>query len=368
MEKIIFHPPLTRTSRVKGFGSGERASSIYRLLRPWIFRLDPEQAHSAALFLLWLAGETLPGQLAMRALFPAGISRTRVQAFGLSFPNPVGLAAGYDKNGLAWRGLARLGFGHLEIGTVTPRPQNGNPGPRIFRLVEDQALINRMGFPNQGAQAVACRLRGARPKDLVLGVNIGKNKTTPLESCAEDYLDLCRTFAPLVDYLAVNVSSPNTPNLRALQAYPALHGLLTLLAEERSRLRADLHKPLPILVKLAPDLASHELDGALQAITDSGIDGVILSNSTLRREGVTSVLMSETGGLSGRPLQRGTANLVREVYQRTGGQLPIIASGGIMSPVGAQEMLDAGAVLVQLYTGLIYEGPGLVPQIVNRIG
>jgi dihydroorotate dehydrogenase len=342
-------------------------STFYERLCPWIFRLNPEQAHKATVLLLRLAGETLPGRLAMRALFPPVSCGRRVQAFGLDFPNPVGLAAGYDKDGLAWRGLAQLGFGHLEIGTVTPRAQAGNPSPRIFRLVRDRAVINRMGFPNQGAAAIARRLRGRRPKDLVLGVNIGKNKTTPLENAAADYLDCLRTFAPLADYLAVNVSSPNTPNLRALQAYPALAGLLTVLVEERDRLRADLTKPLPLLVKLAPDLTSDELDGALRAIFESGMDGVILSNTSLRREGVTSQLMNEPGGLSGRPLRYGTACLVQEVTHRTGGRLPIVASGGIMGPDAAQQMLDAGAALVQLYTGLIYEGPNLARRIVRAV-
>ncbi|HEY3345574.1 MAG TPA: quinone-dependent dihydroorotate dehydrogenase [Anaerolineaceae bacterium] len=346
---------------------GEPHSRLYRLLQPWIFRLDPEQAHKATVFLLRLAGETLPGRLVMRTLFPPPPAGPRVRAFGLDFINPVGLAAGYDKDGLAWRGLAQLGMGHLEIGTVTPRPQTGNPSPRIFRLVEDRAVINRMGFPNQGAQAIARRLRGRRPKDLVLGVNIGKNKTTPLERSTEDYLDLLSTFAPLADYLAVNVSSPNTPNLRALQAYPALASLLSSLVAERDRLRGRLAKPLPLLVKLAPDLTSPELDDALRAITDSGIDGVILSNTTLRREGVISPRMGETGGLSGAPLQQQTACLVQEVYRRSAGRLPIVASGGIMSPGAAQQMLDAGAALVQLYTGLIYEGPGLVSHILGQI-
>jgi dihydroorotate dehydrogenase len=339
---------------------------VYQRIRPMIFRLAPEHAHEVTIALLRLAGAIPPARLGLRWLFRPGGRGPAVQAFGLTFPNPVGLAAGYDKDGLAWRGLSELGFGHIEVGTVTPRPQSGNPQPRIFRLVEDRAVINRMGFPSQGGERLARRLRAPRPKGLILGINIGKNKATPLEEAVQDYMSLVRTFAPLADYLAINVSSPNTPGLRALQSRQALEGLLRPLAEERGRQVRHLGRPLPLLVKLAPDLASSALDEALDVIVNTGMDGVVVSNTTLHREGLRSALSGETGGLSGAPLKSLNTELVRAVARRTAGELPIIASGGIMCREDLREKLDAGAVLVQLYTGLIYEGPGLVRRVLER--
>ncbi len=340
---------------------------MYSLLRPLIFRLPPETAHGVTLALLRAGGATPPARwLLLRAFRPA-CPGPSVQAFGLSFRNPVGLAAGYDKDGLGWRGLALLGFGFLELGTVTPRPQLGNPRPRVFRLVEDRAVINRMGFPGRGAEYLARRLRGPRPEGLIVGANIGKNKDTPLECAAEDYLALARIFAPLADYLAINISSPNTPGLRSLQTRQALEPLLHALNEDRQGQSRPSGRRLPLLVKLAPDLTSDELDGALEAITATGMDGVIISNTTVSREGLTSLQASEAGGMSGAPLRARNTALVREVARRTGGRLPIIASGGIVRPEDAREKLDAGAVLVQLYTGLIYAGPGLVKAILDLV-
>jgi len=338
---------------------------LYDLLRPIIFRLSPERAHSITLALLRAGGAVTPARWLLRWTFRPARSGPAVQAFGLTFPNPVGLAAGYDKDGLGWRGLATLGFGHLELGTVTPRPQPGNPRPRVFRLVEDRAVINRMGFPGRGADFLARRLGGKRPEGLVLGVNIGKNKDTLLERASEDYLSLARSFAPLADYLAVNVSSPNTPGLRSLQARRALETLLLPLADERRAQARTLGRPVPLLVKLAPDLTSDELDGALEAIATAGMDGIIVSNTTLSREGLTSPLARESGGLSGAPLRQRNTDLVREVVRRTGERLPVVASGGILCPADAREKLDAGATLVQLYTGLIYVGPGLARRIIE---
>lgn len=339
---------------------------MYKTLRPLIYKMTGEQAHRATIFMLRMAGGCLPGRLIVRAMFHANRSGPEVKAFGLTFPNPVGMAAGYDKDGLGWRGLAELGFGHIEVGTVTPRPQPGNPEPRIFRLVEDEAVINRMGFPNRGAEFVAQRLRFPRPKGLVMGVNIGKNKVTPLEEAAQDYLSLLETFAPLADYLAVNVSSPNTPGLRSLQSRKALEGILSPLGKRRDELAKELGHPLPILVKLAPDLSLEELDDALEAIFATGMDGIIASNTTISREGLTSPKAVETGGMSGTPLRAKNTAFVREVSKRTGGRLPIVASGGIMRPEDVREKLDAGACLIQLYTGLIYEGPGLVKQVLEE--
>jgi dihydroorotate dehydrogenase len=302
-----------------------------------------------------------------------------VQAFGLTFPNPVGLAAGYDKDGLGWRGLACLGFGHIEVGTVTPKPQPGNPRPRLFRLVEERAIINRMGFPGRGASVVAQQLRSyvpqtaqrttcnVRPATCVIGVNLGKNKDTPLEEAATDYLALMETFAPLADYLAVNISSPNTVGLRQLQARQALQALLSVLAARRQEVVPSLGRPLPLLVKLAPDLTDAELDDALDVILATGMDGVIATNTTLARNGVRSPLAQEAGGLSGAPLHGMSTEMIRKISQRTHGRLPIIGVGGVASATDAQEKIDAGATLVQLYTGLIYEGPGLVKRIVREL-
>ena len=339
----------------------------YPFFRSLLFRLDPERAHGLTLNMIRLAGALPPLREILRRWFSA--PALPVQAFGLTFANPVGLAGGYDKDGLGWRGLACLGFGHVEVGTVTPLPQPGNPKPRIFRLVEDQALINRMGFPGRGAEFVARQLRRPRPAGFVLGVNLGKNKDTPLEEAANDYLKLVRMFSDVGDYLAINVSSPNTPGLRRLQASQELEKLLSVLAQERRELleRRSHLKPLPLLIKLAPDLSSEELDDVLRAILDYRMDGVIATNTTLQREGLRSPHSKETGGLSGAPLFERSREVVQQIYQRTQGRLPIIGAGGILNAVRARQMLDAGATLVQVYTGLIYQGPGLVWQILTGL-
>lgn len=340
--------------------------SGYDWVRPWFFRLPPERAHALTLGLVRLAGglPLVPGLLDRCCSGP----NRPVQVFGLTFRNPVGLAAGYDKDARGWRGLAHLGFGHIEIGTVTPRPQPGNPPPRLFRLVEDQALINRMGFPGRGGRFVARQLSHARPAGLVLGVNIGKNKDTALDDAAQDYILLLRQFAHLADYLAINVSSPNTVGLRHLQGRQALEALLGALAQERRDLLAQhpsLH--LPLLVKLAPDLDEGELEDALEVILAAGMDGVIATNTTLTRDGLRSPLINETGGLSGAPLFMKSLRLVHQIWQLTGGSLPVIGVGGIHNADTAQAMLDAGASLVQVYTGLVYRGPGLVRDILGHL-
>ncbi len=328
--------------------------------------MTPEQAHTVTIRLLGLAGSLPPAAALLRAIFRSRNPGPPVQAFGLNFANPLGMAAGYDKDGLGWRGLVCLGFGHIEVGTVTPRPQPGNPQPRLYRLVEDHAVINRMGFNNHGAENLARRLKGSRPKNLVLGVNIGKNKATPLEEAAQDYLSLLRTFAPLADFLAVNVSSPNTPGLRSLQTRAALEGLLQPLSLEKSSLAKQLRKAIPVLVKLAPDLSDEELDGSLEAILGCQMDGVIINNTTISRPALGSRYAGETGGLSGAPMTALSLEMCRRVARRLDGRLPIVASGGVMNAADAQARLDAGACLVQLYTGLIYEGPGLVKQILDN--
>lgn len=339
--------------------------NLYKTFRPLIYCLTPEQAHHATIALLGLAGKIPPAAALLRALFRPKHAGPPVEVFGLRFHNPLGMAAGYDKDGTGWRGLACLGFGHIEVGTVTPRPQPGNPPPRLFRLVEDKAVINRMGFNNRGADFLAKQLRGPRPKGLVLGVNIGKNKVTPLENAPADYLTLLRIFAPLCDYLAVNVSSPNTPGLRSLQTRAALETILSPLSEEKVLQAQRLGRPVPILVKLAPDLDDAELDGALQAVLGCGMDGVIINNTTISRPQLFSPHAGETGGLSGAPIDTLSLGTVDKVARRLNGQIPIIASGGVMNAAAAQSRLDAGASLVQLYTGLIYEGPGLVKSILD---
>jgi len=329
-----------------------------------LFKLDPEQAHHLTLDLIRVAGGIPPVNWLLRRSFT--VPEQPVQAFGLNFSNPIGLAAGYDKDGLGWRGLACLGFGHIEVGTITPKPQPGNPKPRVFRLISDQALVNRMGFPGLGEEFVKKEIIKPRPKNLVVGVNIGKNKDTPLESAEQDYLELLRSFAALADYLTINISSPNTVGLRRLQEKQALDHLLSQIVSERERLASVKNKP-PILVKLAPDLSDGELDEALEAILGNKMDGVIATNTTLSRAGVKSHLASESGGLSGAPLFSRSLEMVGKIFNRTGGKLPVIGVGGIFNATSVQKMLDAGAVLVQLYTGLIYEGPGLVKSILQDL-
>jgi dihydroorotate dehydrogenase len=292
-----------------------------------------------------------------------------VEVFGLKFKNPVGLAAGYDKDGFAIRGLAALGFGHIEIGTVTPRPQPGNPRPRVFRLVEDQAVINRMGFPGEGMSNVASRMSSTvhHKRYVVLGVNLGKNKDTPLEEAANDYVSLMKTFYGLADYLSINVSSPNTVGLRRLQGRDMLENLLGAIAQERQAKLPGRGRRAPILVKLAPDLSDNELDDALEVILGTGMDGVIATNTTLGRAGLRSCHQNETGGLSGGPLRDRSETVLRQVLKRLNSRLPVVSVGGIMSAEDAKRRLDMGAALVQVYTGLVYAGPGLVQKIIQAV-
>lgn len=360
--------------------------SLYQPFRSLLFKLEPETAHNLTLQLVRLVGILPPVRWLLEGLFSA--PQKPVVVFGLKFNNPVGLAAGYDKDGTAIRGLAALGFGHIEIGTVTPRPQPGNPKPRVFRLVEDEAVINRMGFPSRGTEYVQIQLNPAlaggiwdwvtgipmrksrkniKPRAFILGVNLGKNKDTSNEEAVYDYLALLQNYAPLADYLTINVSSPNTVGLRSLQGREALQSLLTHLHNQRNIEQTRLQKQLPLLVKLAPDLSEKELDEAVGVILDTGMDGVIATNTTLTREGLRSALRAETGGLSGRALTRLSDDVLARVVKRVDGRIPVIGVGGIMSPEDARRKLDLGASLVQVYTGLIYAGPGLVKDIVTKI-
>lgn len=337
---------------------------MYPLIRRLLFTIDPERAHQLTLRTMGLVGRLPAVRRVVHSLYRT--AEKPVQVFGLRFPNPVGLAAGYDKDGEGFRGLSALGVGHIEIGTVTPRAQRGNPRPRIFRLPAQQALINRMGFPGKGMGFVLKQVRGKGRDDVVLGVNIGKNKETPNHQAVEEYLKLLQAFGPLVDYIAINVSSPNTVGLRDLQGRDALESLLGILVQERQQIiHREEKNVLPLLVKLAPDLSDRALDDALEAITHAGVDGVIATNTTVERPGLHSPVAQEAGGLSGAPLAEMSTAMVEKIYRRTSGSLPIIGVGGIMSPADAREKLEAGASLIQVYTGLVYQGPGLIKRIIQ---
>ena len=338
---------------------------MYRNLRPLLFRLDAESAHSLILNLIRLAGVTPGLSNAIKAFYQA--PDLPVEAFDLKFKNPIGLAAGYDKDGIGWRGLSLLGFSHVELGTVTPLPQSGNPRPRVFRLVQDGALINRMGFPGLGAEYLANAISGKRPVDLILGVNLGKNAATPFDSSIDDYLVLLKRFAGLADYLVINVSSPNTVGLRRLQARHELDKLLNGLVAARQDEEAKIKKKIPLLVKLSPDLSDTELENALDVIVANGIDGVVATNTTTSRGDVNTKLSSEIGGLSGRPLASVSTEVVRKINEYSKGNLPIIGVGGVLQTSDAQAKLEAGAKLIQVYTGLVYTGPGLVKSILEAL-
>ncbi len=338
---------------------------FYPLFRSLLFKLEAEQAHQLTLQAMRFAGALPPISAILRTIFRA--PNHPIERFGLTFDNPIGLAAGYDKDGLSWQGIACLGFGHIEIGTITPKPQPGNPPPRLFRLTEEQALINRMGFPGRGAEFVLKNISKRRPKHLVLGVNVGKNKDTPLETADQDYLTLLKLFASHVDYLSINVSSPNTEGLRQLQERQALDQLLRQLNQERDRIVESSGRSLPLLVKLAPDLSDEQLEQALQAILANAMDGIIATNTTVSRYGIHSTRAMEQGGLSGRPLFNRSLEMVAKIHHLTGGHLGIIGVGGISNADSVQKMLDAGAALVQIYTGLVYQGPAIVKKILNEL-
>ncbi len=285
-------------------------------------------------------------------------SASPVEVFGLRFAHAVGLAAGYDKDATAWRGLACLGFSHVEIGTVTPRPQAGNARPRVFRLPADRGVINRLGFPSAGMEVVAANLAGPRPRDVILGVNIGKNKETPLPDAAGDYLVVMKRLYSLADYVTVNVSSPNTPGLRDLQGGDYLGALLSTLVSSRDEL-AGKHGRKPLLVKLAPDLDEDALSESLDAVQSAGVDGVIATNTTIARDGLCSPARGEKGGLSGAPLTDMSTTMVARICDRLGDSIPVVGVGGIMNADDAAAKLAAGARLVQIYSGMVYAGPSM---------
>ncbi|MCA9672058.1 MAG: quinone-dependent dihydroorotate dehydrogenase [Myxococcales bacterium] len=330
---------------------------IYDLV---ISRFDAERSHQAALKLLRAAQQT-PGGLASLELFAAPSDmRLQVECFGLRFQNPLGVAAGLDKNADAVDALLALGFGHVEIGTVTPRPQPGNPRPRVWRVPEQGAVINALGFPSAGAEAACARLR-QRSERTVVGVNIGKNKDTALERAVEDYEACARALAALGDYLTVNVSSPNTPGLRELQ-----HGEMLAEIVRRTRVAAGADGP-PLLVKLAPDLSDAELERIATVAVDAGAAGIVATNTTIARDGLPAQYQEHPGGLSGAPLRARATEVCRRLYRDVGSRVPIVGVGGIASADDVLERVRAGASLVQLYTAFIFRGPGMAGQLVRDL-
>jgi dihydroorotate dehydrogenase len=324
--------------------------------------MDPEKVHERTLSLLQKTSR--PG----KPHFMAGaVPDKPVDLMGLRFANPVGLAAGMDKNGVCIDGFASLGFGFLELGTVTPLPQPGNPKPRLFRLTEQEGIINRMGFNNGGVHVLLENLSKAQYRGIV-GINIGKNFNTPIERAGADYVLALRAVYQRADYIAVNVSSPNTSNLRELQKGDAFTGLLKSLSDTRIALQQETGKYTPLAVKIAPDMDEDQLDFIVQALLNSGMDAVIATNTTLDRSGVQGHrYASEAGGLSGAPIRKRSTEIIHELSKRLQGKIPIIGVGGIFSADDAKEKMDAGASLVQIYSGLIYRGPGMIGEIVRGL-
>ena len=331
------------------------------IIRPLLFLFDPEKVHQFTFRWLKFVNKIPFVPALLRVRYRLKDKCLEREVFGIKFPNPVGLAAGLDKNAELFSELSSLGFGFIEIGTVTPKPQPGNPPKRLFRLVEDEGIINRMGFNNEGVEAIVARLK--KNKNVIIGGNIGKNKWTENDKAHEDYLYCFEHLAPYVDYFVVNVSSPNTPNLRSLQEKEPLQKLLTLLQEANGK----LPKSKPILLKIAPDLTDEQLMDIIDIVEQTHIAGVIATNTTITREGLTSEKKAETGGLSGRPLTQRSTEVIRFLAEKSQHRFPIIGVGGIHTPEDALEKLRAGASLVQIFTGFIYEGPSLIKRINKAI-
>jgi len=331
------------------------------LLRPLLFKFDPEWVHHFTFKSLRNFGKTAAFRNFTKKNFQLEDPRLEREVFGLKFKNPVGLAAGFDKDAKLYKELSNLGFGFVEIGTLTPKPQPGNEKKRLFRLKEDQAIINRMGFNNDGVEAAIARLK--ENENVLIGGNIGKNKITPNEKAVADYTTCFNALYDYVNYFVVNVSSPNTPNLRELQDKEPLTNLLNTL----QALNTEKPKQKPILLKIAPDLTEAQLLDIIAIVKETKIAGVIATNTTISREGLQSENKNEAGGLSGKPLKNRTTEVIRFLSEKSGKAFPIIGVGGIHSAEDALEKLEAGASLVQLYTGFIYEGPGLIKEINQAI-
>ncbi|WKN32092.1 quinone-dependent dihydroorotate dehydrogenase [Porifericola rhodea] len=337
-----------------------------QLLRPLLFQMSPEDAHHFTTSMLRRLYHSPGGEALLRKMYDWEDNKLERKLFGLTFKNPVGLAAGFDKNAEMVDEMAALGFGFVEIGTLTPRPQEGNPKPRLFRLSKDESLVNRMGFNNEGVDAAVERLR-KRQSNIIVGGNIGKNKVTPNAQAEEDYEYCFNALHEVVDYFTVNVSSPNTPDLRELQEKDPLKHLLQHLID----LNQQKAQPKPILLKIAPDLSNHQLDDIVEICLELNMDGLIANNTTIEREGLltpkSKVKAIGAGGLSGRAVRKRSTEVIRYLNQQLGGQIPIIGVGGIASAKDALEKLDAGASLIQLYTGFVYEGPTVLKKIKQAI-
>jgi dihydroorotate oxidase len=335
---------------------------MYKLfIRPLLFSLDPEKAHHFTFRYLKLIHKIPFVSSLIRAIYQVEHPSLHREVFGLHFKNPVGLAAGLDKDATLYQELSNLGFGFIEIGTITPKPQLGNPKKRLFRLIDDKGIINRMGFNNEGVAAAVERLK--KNKSVLIGGNIGKNKATPNEEAVNDYLICFEQLFDYVDYFVVNVSSPNTPNLRSLQEKEPLKQLLNTLQDKNSTKK----EPKPILLKIAPDLTDEQLLDIIEIVKETHIAGIIATNTTISREGLHSNNKKETGGLSGKPLCKRATEVIRFLSEKSGKAFPIIGVGGIFSEEDALEKLEAGASLVQLYTGFIYEGAGLIKRINKKL-
>ena len=336
--------------------------NIYPLLRSVLFMFDPERAHSISMALLEFAY-----RLKLTHLLFGKRKYAPVKVLGLEFPNAVGLAAGLDKNGDHIDALAACGFGFVEVGTVTPRAQPGNPKPRLFRLVKDEAIINRMGFNNEGVEYLVKKVKASK-RDCIIGINIGKNRDTSLEHAVDDYVNAFEQVYPYADYVAVNISSPNTPGLRDLQHGEELNRLLLTLKQRQQQLKDEYGSYKPLLVKIAPDLSDAEIRQLANTLLDHKVDGVIATNTSNQRpELKSSALASEQGGLSGRPIQSQSDHVLTVLIDELNGEIPVIAVGGIMSAADAQRKIQAGAALVQVYTGFIYSGPRLISDISDKI-
>lgn len=336
---------------------------------PVLQRFDAEVVHDRTIQLLELAQRASIGRRVLRSI-RGTIPKRPINLFNLRFANEIGLAAGFDKDGRVVGGLASLGFGHVEIGTLTPKPQRGNSQPRIFRLIEDKAIVNRMGFPNCGVAEAAYRLRliSKSRQDCIIGVSLGKQKETPLDEAWRDYSLVMAGVFDSADYFTVNISSPNTPGLRELQGRWYLNSLLHELSTANKELAVKYEtRPKPLLVKIAPDLDWQELDSILELVLDLSIDGIVATNTTLKRQGLLSSRAREVGGLSGKPLRRYSTAIIKYIRARTQGRVPIVAAGGVFTVDDVLEKLDAGASLVQIYTSLIYEGPGIVGRLVREL-
>lgn len=341
---------------------------MYRIIKPLFFQFDPENVHHFVVKRLKWFNDYFPfGKSILKNSYEPQADGLEREVFGIKFKNPVGLAAGFDKNGEYVEALSHLGFGFVEVGTVTPMPQPGNDKPRMFRLKADEAIINRMGFNNKGVDLMAERLRLLKRDhpQIVVGGNIGKNKNTPNEEATTDYIKCFDKLFDVVDYFVVNVSSPNTPGLRALQEKEPLKELLNTLQQRNDKGGVSR----PILLKIAPDLTNEQLDDIVEIVKETKIAGVIATNTTISREGLSSDknLVAEMGGLSGRPLTKRSTEVIRYLSEKSGRAFPIIGVGGIHSAEDAIEKLDAGASLIQLYSGFIYEGPGLIKRICNAL-